>query len=141
MLNSFIGSSCCLLVFILAPKTSPTIWNHTCSSAALTVILEFLPIIYLLGVHVLHLGKTWEKLMLAARIIVAIENPADVVVISGRPYGQRACYKFAQYTGATFLSGRFTAGTFTNQINKKYVEPRLVIVTDPRIDAQVPLHS
>ena len=26
--------------------------------------------------------------MLAARIIVAIENPADVCVISARPYGQ-----------------------------------------------------
>ena len=27
------------------------------------------------GVHILNVGKTWEKLMLAARIIVAIENP------------------------------------------------------------------
>jgi hypothetical protein len=26
---------------------------------------------------VINLAKTWEKLMLAARIIVAIENPAD----------------------------------------------------------------
>ena len=88
------------------------------------------------GIHVLNLGNTWEKLTLAARIIVAVENPADVVVVSGRPYGQRACFKFAHYIGANFLSGRFTAGTFTNQVNKKFVEPRLVIVTDPRIDAQ-----
>ena len=28
------------------------------------------------GIHIIHLGKTWEKLMCAARIIVAIENPA-----------------------------------------------------------------
>ena len=88
------------------------------------------------GVHVLNLGKTWEKIVLAARIIVAVENPADVVVVSGRPYGQRACFKYAHYTGANFLSGRFTAGTFTNQVQKKFVEPRVVIVTDPRIDCQ-----
>lgn len=89
------------------------------------------------GVHLINLGSTWEKLMLAARIIVAVENPADVVVVSGRPYGQRACYKFGQYTGSNFLSGRFTPGTFTNQVNKKFLEPRVIIVTDPRTDYQV----
>merc|ERR1712071_491729 len=33
------------------------------------------------GIHILHIGKTWEKLILAARIIVAIENPEDVIAI------------------------------------------------------------
>lgn len=88
------------------------------------------------GIHLLNIGTTWEKLTLAARIIVAIENPSDVVVVSSRPYGQRACYKFAQYTGANHLSGRFTPGSFTNQVNPKFVEPRLLIVTDPRTDYQ-----
>ncbi|KAJ1487937.1 ribosomal protein S2, flavodoxin-like domain-containing protein [Baffinella frigidus] len=45
------------------------------------------------GLYIINLAKTWEKLMLAARIIVAIENPADVCVISARPYGQRAVLK------------------------------------------------
>ena len=88
------------------------------------------------GLHVMNLGKTWEKLMLAARIITAVENPQDVVVISSRPYGQRAVLKFAQYTGAQCIAGRFTPGTFTNQITKQYREPRLLIITDPRVDAQ-----
>lgn len=30
------------------------------------------------GVHIINLGRTWEKLLLAARAIAAIENPADV---------------------------------------------------------------
>lgn len=30
------------------------------------------------GVHLINLGKSWEKLVLAARAIVAIENPQDV---------------------------------------------------------------
>jgi hypothetical protein len=29
------------------------------------------------GVNVINIGKTWEKIVLAARIIVAIDNPAD----------------------------------------------------------------
>lgn len=40
------------------------------------------------GSFIINLRKTWEKLLLAARIIVAVENPADVCVISSRPYGQ-----------------------------------------------------
>jgi len=44
---------------------------------------------------VFDVTKTWEKLFMAARIIVAVENPLDVVVMSARPYGQRAVYKFA----------------------------------------------
>lgn len=88
------------------------------------------------GVHILNLGKTWEKLVLAARIITAIENPQDVVVISSRTYGQRAVLKYSQYTGAQCIAGRFTPGTFTNQITKNFKEPRLLIVTDPRVDTQ-----
>lgn len=64
------------------------------------------------GIYVINLGKTWEKLQLAARIIVAIENPQDIVVQSARPYGQRAVLKFAQYTGAKALAGRHTPGTY-----------------------------
>lgn len=88
------------------------------------------------GVHILNIGKTWEKLVLAARVIVAIENPEDVIAISARPYGMRATLKFANYTGAQSIAGRFTPGTFTNQITKQFREPRLLIVTDPRTDSQ-----
>merc|ERR1740123_2742346 len=88
------------------------------------------------GIHIMHLGKTWEKLMVAARIIVAIENPADILVASQRPYGQRAVLKFSQYTGATAMAGRWMPGTLTNQITSKYLEPRLLMITDPRTDNQ-----
>lgn len=88
------------------------------------------------GTHIINLKKTWEKLVFAARAIAAIENPADVCVISARPYGQRAVLKFASATGATPIAGRFTPGTFTNQIQAAFREPRLLVVTDPRIDHQ-----
>lgn len=88
------------------------------------------------GIHIINLRKTWEKLVLAARAIAAIEDPAEVFVISSRPYGQRAVLKFAVHTGATPIAGRFTPGTFTNQIQKAFREPRLLVVSDPRTDHQ-----
>lgn len=89
------------------------------------------------GVYIINLQKTWEKIVLAARAIVALPSSQDVCVISARQYGQRAIYKFAQYTGSNYIGSRFTPGTFTNQIQKRFTEPRLLILTDPRTDHQV----
>lgn len=88
------------------------------------------------GIYIIDLKKTWEKLVLAARMIVTVDNPADVVLVSARPYGQRAILKFAKFTGANALAGRYTPGTFTNQIQRAYVEPRILVVNDPRTDHQ-----
>jgi len=98
------------------------------------------------GVHLIDLRKTWEKILLAARAIVAVENSSDICVIScstggsaegtSRPLGQRAVLKFAKYTGATPIAGRYTPGTFTNQIQKVFREPRLLVVCDPHADHQ-----
>jgi len=93
------------------------------------------------GVYVLNLGKTWQKIQLAARAIVAIENPEDVISISGRPYGQRAVFKFAQYTGSQYIGSRYTPGTLTNQVQRKFLEPRLLVVTDPIVDHQPVLEA
>jgi len=88
------------------------------------------------GIYIINLGKTWEKLQMAARVIVSIENPQDIIVQSARPYGQRAVLKFAQYTGCNAIAGRHTPGTFTNQMQTSFSEPRLLILTDPRTDHQ-----
>jgi len=88
------------------------------------------------GIHIINIGKTWEKLVFAARIVAAIENPNDVCVISARPYGHRAVLKYAANTGAQAIAGRFTPGSFTNYITRSFKEPRLIIVTDPRVDHQ-----
>lgn len=61
---------------------------------------------------------------------------SQIFAISARSYGQRAVLKFAHYTGATPIAGRFTPGAFTNQIQTAFREPRLLIVTDPLSDHQ-----
>ena len=40
------------------------------------------------GQPIINLRKTWEKLMLAARVLACIENPNDICVLSNRPFGQ-----------------------------------------------------
>jgi small subunit ribosomal protein SAe len=46
------------------------------------------------GIYCINLAKTWEKLMIAARIIAAVDNPKDVLVVSNRAMAQRAILKF-----------------------------------------------
>lgn len=98
------------------------------------------------GIHLIDLKKTWAKIVLAARIIVTIENPEDIFVTALQPRGttrfsQRSCLKYTQYTKSTPITGRFTPGTFTNQITKNYSEPRLLIASDPYKDHQPILES
>jgi len=88
------------------------------------------------GINIINLKKTWEKLILAARAIAAIENPQDVYVVTTRPTTQRAVLKFARYVGCNSIAGRFTPGAFTNQIQTAFREPRLLLITDPRADHQ-----
>lgn len=84
----------------------------------------------------IDLQKTWDKLVLAARVIAAIDDPTTIYCVGQRLFAQRAIIKFAQQIGATAAPGRFTPGQFTNQVTKCFVEPRLLLVADPRTDSQ-----
>lgn len=94
------------------------------------------------GFNVIDIRKTWNKLLLAARVIAAVENPQEVCAIaihtgSGTaPIAQRAVMKFSKHINTRAIVGRFTPGTFTNQIQKKFFEPRVLIVSDPIKDYQ-----
>jgi len=93
------------------------------------------------GVHLIDIRKTWEKLQLAARAIVAIENPRDVCAValssqSSIPFAQRAVLKLGHHLGCRTIAGRFTPGTFTNQQQSHYFEPRILIASDTRKDHQ-----
>lgn len=93
------------------------------------------------GVHIVDIKKTWAKITLAARIIAAVDNMNDVVLVSAEEVAQRAAMKFAKYTGCKVVVNRFVPGTFTNYITRNYIEPRVVIVQDPRVDHQAVLES
>jgi len=88
------------------------------------------------GFNIINVLKTHEKIMIAARIIVTAKCPKDVMVVSQRPWASRGIFKYAQYTGAAHQVSRWTAGTLTNQVTKQFQEPSILIVADPRVDAQ-----
>ena len=68
---------------ILAIVSSPVVfWNYECTMSHYYIHIS------VQGVAIINLRKTWEKLLLAARVIAAVENPADICVLSHRPYGQ-----------------------------------------------------
>lgn len=93
------------------------------------------------GVQVFDVSKQYEKICAAARMIVGLNDPSQVIAVSSRLAGQRAVYKFGKHTGAVSVGQRWTPGMLTNQNTKKYVEPRLLVVTDPRTDYNALLES
>merc|ERR1712167_476798 len=118
------------LALMLASKTY--LGTHNCS----TKMKSYVYTRNKEGIYYLNIAKSWEKLMIAARVIAAVDNHKDVLVISSRQYAQRAILKYATYTGANYFGGKWTPGTLTNQNTKKFQEPRLIIVCDPRCDHQ-----
>lgn len=134
----------------MAPSNLPAIFNATqrdielllaaqCHMGSKNIQVHMQPYLWKTrpdGINLINIGKTWEKIVLAARIIATIDNPADICAVSARPFGQRAVLKFASHTGASAIAGRFTPGNFTNYNTRSFKEPRLIIVTDPRTDAQ-----
>jgi small subunit ribosomal protein SAe len=86
------------------------------------------------GVCILNVRSLWEKLVLVARVIVAVPDPKDVAVISQRANGYTPATQFSRVCGTTALPPRFIPGTFTNQAARHHVRPQLLIATDPRAD-------
>ena len=93
------------------------------------------------GVYLFDVTKIYEKIQVAARMIASISDPESIVAVSGRLAGQRAVFKFGQYTKCQSVTGRWSPGMLTNQITKKFIEPKLLIVCDPRVDYNALLES
>ncbi len=91
-----------------------------------------------IGLYVLDVRKTDERIRIAAKFISRFD-PQKVVVVSGRVYGKRPVQSFANFIGAHAFTERFVPGTLTNPNiagPRVYIEPELVIITDPRTDQQ-----
>jgi small subunit ribosomal protein S2 len=87
------------------------------------------------GLYILDISKTLAKIDVAAKFI-GRANISRVAVTSAREYGKTPVEKFCELTGARSVFGRFMPGTFTNPSLPKYMEPEIVIVTDPQADQQ-----
>ncbi len=91
------------------------------------------------GLYIIDVNKTDERVKVAAKFI-AQYDPRQVLAVSVRQYGQKPIRKLAEFTGISVLPGRFRPGTLTNPNAKGFIEPELLIVTDPLADVQA-LHE
>jgi len=87
------------------------------------------------GLYVLDIKKTDERLRVAAKFLSRFE-PSKILVVSARQYGQKPAKVFGKTLGTMVVAGRFIPGSLTNPILPKFVEPDVLLVTDPAADEQ-----
>jgi small subunit ribosomal protein S2 len=87
------------------------------------------------GLFVLDVKKTDDRIRVAAKFLARFE-PSKVAVAASRLYAQEPIKKFCEVTNAIPLIGRFIPGMLSNPLYPQRVEPEVIVVSDPRADAQ-----
>jgi len=87
------------------------------------------------GLHLIDVHQTDARIRMVAKFLSRYESER-ILVVSARQYGQRPARKFAESIGAMRIVGRFIPGTLTNPRLRTYIEPDVILVTDPAADSQ-----
>ena len=87
------------------------------------------------GLRILNVNMTSEKVVEAAQFLKDFD-PKDVLEVSARQYGWKPATKFADSCGFECIAGRFTPGRLTNPEMRFFIEPKVIVLTDPAADAQ-----
>ena len=87
------------------------------------------------GLYLLDIKLMDERLRIAAKFL-ANYDPASILLVSAREYGHHPVSMFAEVTGAKAIVERFIPGTLTNPESAYFVEPSILVVTDPMTDEQ-----
>ncbi len=92
------------------------------------------------GLYVLDLRKVDERIRQAGKMMAKYEAK-DIVVVASRTYSSAAAAKFASITGVKVLSGRFIPGRFTNVSREDFIEPKMLVVCDPKGEHQAVIEA
>ena len=87
------------------------------------------------GLYIIDVKKTNERIKAAAKFL-AKYDPPKILTVSVRQYGQKPVRKLGETTGIQVLDGRFQPGTLTNPNAKTFLEPEIILLTDPLADIQ-----
>jgi small subunit ribosomal protein S2 len=87
------------------------------------------------GLFVLDVKKTDDRIRAAAKFLARFE-PTKVAAAAARLYAQEPVKKFCETTKATKVIGRFIPGILSNPLYPNRIEPEVLLVSDPRADAQ-----
>ncbi|MCI4341809.1 MAG: 30S ribosomal protein S2 [Thermoplasmata archaeon] len=87
------------------------------------------------GLYVLDIKETDRRIRLASQFLARFP-PEKILAVSQRQYGQKPVRLFAKSIGAVSFSERFVPGCLTNPALTEYLEPKVLVVTDPATDQQ-----
>ncbi|MCW4006221.1 MAG: 30S ribosomal protein S2 [Candidatus Bathyarchaeota archaeon] len=87
------------------------------------------------GLFVLDVKKTDDRIRVAGKFL-ARYDPSKIAVAATRLYAHEPIRKFCQLTGSMPLIGRFIPGMLSNPLYPNRVDPEIIVVSDPRADAQ-----
>lgn len=88
------------------------------------------------GLSVLNIQKIDERIRNAVNLLTQYE-PGDILVVSRRENGWKSVKAFNKATGIRVFAGRYPPGILTNNQLKTFIEPKIVMVTDPWPDRNV----
>jgi small subunit ribosomal protein S2 len=87
------------------------------------------------GLFVLDVKKADDRIRVAAKFLARYDK-AKVAVAATRLYAHEPVKKFCEVTGSTPIIGRFIPGQLSNPQYSHRVDPEIIVVSDPRADAQ-----
>ena len=87
------------------------------------------------GLFVLDLRKIDERIRTAGKLLSQYA-PEEILVVASRTYSGNAASVFSQQTGIKIFQGRFIPGILTNVSRSDFVEPKLLLICDPKGEHQ-----
>jgi len=85
------------------------------------------------GLSVLNLQKIDERIKATINLLSQYE-PKDIIIVSRRENGWKPVKLFEKHTGALVFAGRYPPGIMTNKALNQFIEPKVMLVTDPKPD-------
>lgn len=92
------------------------------------------------NVYSFNMNLTLARIRTAAKMIARYDAD-DLIVCSARVQTRTPVEMFCEQTGAKKILNRFMPGTLTNPSLPYYIEPRLILISDPAVDAQAVIEA
>jgi len=87
------------------------------------------------GLAILDLNTT-DKQIRAIAETLAEYNPQEILVVGRKDEAYQPIKAFSEAIGTKTVNGRFMPGTLTNPRSDSFMEPEIILVTDPEEDKQ-----
>lgn len=88
------------------------------------------------GLSVLNLQRIDERINNTITLLSGYA-PEDILVVSRRENGWKSVKAFGKVTGCHIFAGRYPPGVLTNHTLDNFMEPKIILVTDPWPDRNV----